>query len=434
MPALAPWIQSPADVFAKQDINGLLAKHNDVEHRHIKLWLTSTEVLDAIVHSGIATRSEAALETAKQQLRVWVPNLSFTRARDILERDHVCVISGAPGIGKSMLANVLLADYASRGYQYIAISDDIDEGDKLWRTKDQQIFLYDDFLGHVTYGELHLGKNEQSRLAQFIERVRQSSNKRFILTTREYILSEAMLRYERLSDVHIENSKSIVSLEDYTQLIRAQILYNHLFFSSLPQHLKGALLPNKRYWDVINHSNYNPRVIEHLVKPVPHLSPLTTEGFVSEIFATLNNPARVWERIFDNLPSMARRILLALASLPTQVFLQDMREVVTSLSPGDFDAGEFRNAVGMVEGTFVDIEEAEPGSSSAERIVRIRDQSVRDYLWGRLKDVDGEAELLLERAVFFEQCMVLYEGSNHAASTIVDVFPSAGRPRRQGRL
>lgn len=420
--ALGPWIQSPRDVMGKHDLAGLLARHSEVERRHIKLWLTSGEVLDALLNSDIFNRSEAALDHAKHQLRIWVPNPSFARAREILTANHVCVISGAPGIGKTMLAHVLSARYASRGYQLVAISDDIDEGDRAWRSNVRQVFLYDDFLGQVTYGELHLRKNEQSRLAQFMERVRSSENKRFILTTREYILSEALNRYERLSDIELETSKNIIKLEDYTHVIRGWILYNHLFFSDLPSDLKTALLPNERYWDVIRHRNYSPRVIEHTVS-LPGVASLSPDEFVSNILTTLDDPTKVWKVIFENLPDTARHILLAVASLPTEVFLEDVRRVVESLSPRDFDAGRFRNAIKMVEGTFIDLREATPGSKNPQRLVVIRDPSVRDYLWARLKAVEGEADALLEHAVFFEQCVILYEGRNHANS-MRTMFPS----------
>ena len=288
--ALKPWIQSPKDVIGKHDISGLLARHREIERRHIKLWLTSSEVLDALLNSDIFNRSEDARDQFKHQLRLWVPNPSFARSRKILDAERVCVISGAPGIGKTMLANVLSAGYAGRGYQLVAISEDIHEGDRAWRTKQRQIFLYHDFLGHVTYGELHLRKNEESRLARFLERVRGSENKRFILTTREYILSEALHRYERLSEIEITSSKNIITLEDYTHLIRGRILYNHLFFSELPAYLKTALLSDERYWDVINHRNYNPRVIEHAVS-LPGIASLSPDEFVSNIFATLEDPS-----------------------------------------------------------------------------------------------------------------------------------------------
>ena len=428
--ALDPWVKTASDVIGRDDLSGLLSKHQDVERRHVKLWLTSTEVLDALLNGAITNRGEFALERAKRQLRLWVPNPSFNRARETLEANHVCIISGAPGIGKTMLADVLLAGYASQGYQQVSISDDIEEGDSVWRLNRPQIFLYDDFLGQVTYGELQLRKNEQSRLAEFLQRVRDSENKRLILTTREYILAEAMQRYERLSDRAITPFRSIVSLEDYTRAIRGRILYNHLFFSNLPSTHKTALLPGKRYWDVIRHPNYSPRVIEHAVD-LPDVASLADDDFVSNIFATLNDPTRVWGRIFDNLPDMARRVLLAMASLPTEVFLNDVREAVKNLWPTDFDVGKFTNAVGMIESTFIDLREAKPGQAISERLISFKNPSVRDYMWSRLETIEGEADILLEGSMFFEQCVVLYQGQNHANSNLPTAFGRAASLARK---
>ena len=431
--ALRPWVKTPADVIGRDDLSGLLAKHQDVERRHVKLWLTSTEVLDALLNSGIARRSEDALERAQRQLRLWVPNQSYNRAWDILDANHVCVIAGGPGIGKSMLADILLTTYASQEYETVLISEDIDEGDRAWRPNIRQVFAYDDFLGHVMYGELRLRKNEETRLSRFLDRVRKSENKRFILTTREYILIDAMRRYESLSDKEIEPIKSVVSLEDYTPRIRGHILYNHLFFSDLPTTLKTALLPEERYWDVIRHPNYNPRVIEYAVDS-RHVSSLSPDDFVSNIFATLEDPTRVWERIFADLPAMARRVLLAITSLPSETFLNDVRDVVKRVWPTDFDSGRFRDAVAVIEGMFTDLKEASPGTSRRDRIVAIRNPSVRDYLWARLESDDIDADMLLEGAIFFEQCVILYEGQNHANSNLPVLSRKSGGGRRARQL
>ena len=415
--ALQPWIRNPSDVIGRDDISGLLARHNEVERRHIKLWLTSAEVLDALLNSDIATRSEGAIEHARRQLRLWVPNQSFERARAVLDDARVCVISGAPGVGKSMLADVLLAVYTKLGYEPVVISGDIDEGERTWRSTRRQIFHYDDFLGHVTYGELRLRKNEGSRLAQFVNRIHTSNDKRIILTTREYILSEAIQRYERLADIDFQLYKSIVSLKDYTDLIRAKILYNHLFFSNLPSELKTALVPRQQYWDIIRHRNYNPRTIDHAVN-MPAVSRLKPSEFVDNMLETLNNPAGLWERIFGNLPSMSRSVLLAMASLPSEVLLEDLQNAVRNLSPGSFDPGEFRSAMKMVDGSFLNIEATNilrEGRGKRTHIISIRDPSVSDYMWSRFEAVGGEIEILLSGAIFFEQCIVLYEGHNHAA-------------------
>ena len=390
--ALQPWIKSPADVMGRDDLSGLLAKHEDVERRHVKLWLTSTEVLDALLNSGIFNRSQEASDRAQEQLRLWVPNQSYSRAREILDANKVCVIAGGPGIGKTMLADILLTSYASQGYEAVSISEDVDEGDRAWRPNLRQIFFYDDFLGHVMYGELRLRKNEETRLSRFLDRVQKSENKRFILTTREYILIDAMRRYERLSDREIEPIKSIISLEDYTPLIRGHILYNHLFFSTLPPELKTALLPDERYWDVIRHPNYNPRVIQYAVAS-QHVSSLSPDDFVSNFFATLEDPTVIWERVFADLSDMAQRVLLAITSLPTETFLGDVQDVVQRVWPTDFDSGRFRNAVAVIEGMFVDLKEASPGTNRRDRIVAIRNPSVRDYFWARLESGDAEADI-----------------------------------------
>ena len=287
-----------------------------------------------------------------------------------------------------MLADVLSVGYVSRGYQLVAISSDIAEGERAWRSNARQIFLYDDFLGQVTSGELQLRKNESADLAKFLDRVRNSDSKRFILTTREYILSEAQLRYEALSNKSFLNSKYVIGLEEYTYLIRAKILYNHLFFSKLPHELKTALVPNRKYFNVINHRNYNPRVIEHIVDLLG-VSSLGPDRFVDYVFKTLDDPAQVWDVIFRNLPDMARQVLRAITSLPAQVLLEDLRLAVEDIASRDFSSEKFWDAIKTIEGTFIDLVEATPGSSSDERIVLIRDPSVRDYLWSRLDAVPG---------------------------------------------
>ena len=415
--ALAPWVRSPDDIIGRDDLTGLLGRHPEVERRHIKLWLTSGEVLDALLNSDITNRTEYAVEQAKRQLRLWVPNESFTRARDIIDTNRVCIISGPPGIGKSMLADVLFAGYVERGYLPVVISEDIKDGERAWRSDSPQIFLYDDFLGRVTYGELHLRKNEPSDIAKFLRRVGESENKKFILTTREYILSEAARRYEHFSATSVERFKNVVQLKDYTERIRARILYNHLYFSALPQSLKVALLPDKKYWDVIRHPNYNPRVIEHVVGLLD-VTNLIPDQFAGKFIATLDNPTDIWENIFDNLSPMARRVLLAVGSLPTRPLIRDVLDVVKNIWPTEFDPGEFMGALRTLEGTFLDIDQVDHETSAQERLVFIRDPSVRDYLWGRFEKIAGEAETMLQGAIFFEQCVVLYEGQNHANSMI----------------
>src|SRR5579871_1491756 len=48
---LSPYIISTYDIYGRERLNGLLDKHPEVEHRHLKLWLSSVGVLDSILHA-----------------------------------------------------------------------------------------------------------------------------------------------------------------------------------------------------------------------------------------------------------------------------------------------------------------------------------------------------------------------------------------------
>lgn len=56
------WMQSPDDVLGRDDLNNLLRKHPRVERSNFKLWLTSTTVLEAMLRSGVFTRTTDLVE------------------------------------------------------------------------------------------------------------------------------------------------------------------------------------------------------------------------------------------------------------------------------------------------------------------------------------------------------------------------------------
>jgi hypothetical protein len=96
---------------------------------------------------------------------------------------------------------------------------------------------------------------------------------RFVLSTREYILRQAhrvsdLLEREE-SDVH----RFLLRLEDYTRQERARILYNHVFFSpQVDATARQALLRNRTYLRIVDHQNYNPRLIEWMTGLAGHAS------------------------------------------------------------------------------------------------------------------------------------------------------------------
>lgn len=404
---LSPYILSAGDIIGRDDLTGLLVQHGDIERRHVKLWLTGTEVLDALLNSDVMNRSEAVVERTRRQLRLWVPNASFERAKILLEKHHLALIAGKPGIGKTMLADVLVADFVAREWELVSISADIEEGLRAWRSDRKQIFLYDDFLGQVSAGELSLRKNEDNDLAIFIARVVSSPTKRMILTTREYILAEARSRYERLDSQPFAAWQCVLSLDDYTRFIRAKILYNHLYFSELAPEFKSAIVDTRAYMRIIDHRSYLPRLIEQAID-LPQVKDLDALEFPGHLLGMLDDPSKVWERIYSNLPSIARDALLALATLPSEVLLDDLVSATESLIGNTLDPVKWNDALRLLDGTFVRVE-ANGERRKFERVIAFRDPSVRDYLRSRVRSYPGEARRLVVGARFFEQCLIVHD-------------------------
>ena len=117
----APYIKDTTQILGSNDINNLLGNFDDVEKKHYKLWLTSTNILQSIINKEVINWSDFELQHIKQQIATYVPNKSLEQARNILSQYNYVIISGIPGIGKTTLANILLYDYLAHGYEEFVI-------------------------------------------------------------------------------------------------------------------------------------------------------------------------------------------------------------------------------------------------------------------------------------------------------------------------
>ena len=258
---LQPYCKSSDDILDAGSIEDALADHEDVVRRHYKLWVTSTPILQRILHAGIYNRSETYLENLLLESRTFVQPKALSDAQRILKENHACIISGPPGVGKTTLADMLCLEYLTDGFELIVVSEDISEADNVYSQQRKQVFIYDDFLGRIDLGE-KMGKNEDSRIVEFIRRINKSANHRLILTTREYILRAAKIRYDRLDTGDIDPLKCVLEISTYTELQKGLILYQHLAFSdNLSQADIEDLVNNRRYIQIVRHPNYTPRHI-----------------------------------------------------------------------------------------------------------------------------------------------------------------------------
>jgi len=209
-----------------------------------------------------------------------------------------------------MLADMLLFAHMESSYQPHVIISGIVEGRRQFRSDLPQIFYFDNFLGETFLGNRFdfLGKKEDSAILDFIEIITRSKHGRLILTAREHILSHAFQISEhfRRRELGLASQKCILKLSDFTLLDRGRILYNHIYFSDLPEPYKLELLKDAFYMQILKHPNFNPRLVEWLSR-FTNVKALPAKGYQEEVRRVLDNPEQLWRIAFEQQISDASR-------------------------------------------------------------------------------------------------------------------------------
>jgi hypothetical protein len=400
---LQPYIRSTGDVIAAGDLEGLLGLHPQVERANFKLWLTSTEVLGRVLHNAEHCTTDFKLEQIRKKLPVFVQSDAFPRAQLLLDEQRVAVISGAPGIGKTTLAEMLLYAHVEQGFEPVVLETDLVEGKRLFRPGTKQFFYYDDFLGQTFLGDMHggYGRNYDQALVNFMEMVKQTAESRFVLTTREHILRQAFQSSERFSHSHVLTQRCVLELGDYAFRHRARILYNHLYFSDLPGAHKEALLADDFFLEIIKHEHFNPRLIEWLAT-LGRLGSPPPERYCERVASLLRSPHEIWSHAFHNqLSVQARNLLLTLYTLGDWVEAKQLEVAFEVIHRGhakryqiDHAPADFYTALRELEGGFLTYRS---GHAS------FLNPSVKDFIADVIARMPRIARELMEDSVRFKQ-------------------------------
>lgn len=411
-----PYCTTSGDVLGGLDVSNLLGRYPVVADRNIKLWLTSEPVLRRVLQAGIFDDSEREVERVRRRLALYVVNPSLKRARRILEDQHVCIVAGLPGIGKTTLAQMLLIEYEDRGYSVIRVPNHLSQVIGAARRGGKAIFYFDDFLGQTVLERWE--RNEDQRLVEFMESVRQEANWRFILTTREYILEEARLQSEALSRLYTGEQTCVIRLDtDYSPAVRARVLYQHLYFSDLPSTHTLALLRSGAVEKILRHRNYSPRLIDLLTSQV--YTPLVSaDDYPGEFLRTLDDPQRLWAVAYRAMNSAAQDLALTMASLPDSVRIDHLRLAFESLRirratrlNQSRRADEFEESLRILDGTMLRTQ-AKGGNGSREIVISFHNPSVRDFLQSRLVTHSADTADLIAAGVFLDQYTRLFQGKS----------------------
>ena len=366
-----------ADILSREDIDNLLTRHPKVLRQHLKLWLTNTQTLERIVHAGIYNRTDAELEVVKGNISRYVHSNSVADAEVILARRGSLIISGHPGVGKTTLMRMLMCLHLEQGWQVFVV-EDLTEAIEVFTSGDKRLVVFDDFLGQVSLSTDTI-RNVDRSLLRFLERVQKQKDLRFILTTRDYLLSQAQQESDRLKSPEVNAAELVLNVGAYTRSIRSQIVFNHIYFSDLTTSEKMELLDGGYYLKVIDHPNFSPRIIELITSA----SYLALQGKpVREIASSvLANPVVLWETPYEqHLSADSQRLLQALFfcyySMPIDYLEASFARICAGSSPHSsqsIERGRFRRALKPVEGSMIAI---------SNRRARFSNPGIKDFLTG----------------------------------------------------
>lgn len=366
-----------ADIITREDIENLLMRHPRVLRQHLKLWLTNTQTLERILHAGIYNRTEAELEVVRANIARYVHSKSVADAEAILQRRGSLIISGHPGVGKTTLMRMLMCLHLEQGWNVFVV-EDLKEAMEVFTSGDKRLVVFDDFLGQVSLSTDIIRSVDRS-LLRFLERVQNQKDLRFILTTRDYLLSQAQQESDRLKSPEVNAAELVLNVGAYTRSSRSEVVFNHIYFSALTTSEKKGLLDAGYYLKVIDHPNFSPRIIE-LITSASHLA-LQGKPIREVASSVLANPAVLWETPYEqHLSADSQRLLQALLFCHYSMSIDELeasfaRICASSSShpPRSIEPGRFRQALKPVEGSMIAI---------SNRQARFSNPGIKDFLKG----------------------------------------------------
>lgn len=410
------WMPSKKNIYTRSDCDAFISKkeNQDIAQRYPNILNMNS--LHDLINSSTVIDNQDLLISSRVLSKLFVPTQQYHIAMSLLENNHIVLISGAPGTGKTISSKMLAAQFVYYGEYSLRFS----EGEDLHRIKDelsphldQKEFIFiDDVFGQHYHD---MTNSNESLLKQIIRRVNNSPNKRMLVNTRMTILQEARQRFNFADEsVSGEEPFTTVDMTDITPLEKAEILINHLRCRNVDRNYINVIKDNYNYRDIVQHENYTPRIIDRCTQQ-KFVHKTEPNKYTSHILDTLNHANAIWDDEFrHNLSSTDRILLYTLYSLTNQQVPEEVlrRAVNARINPSSelYESVNINDILQRLNESMITITHR-----NNVRMIGVINPSVNDYLRTYLYQAPEERERIIAHATFMEQIERIMECTDDIA-------------------
>jgi len=225
-------------------------------------------------------------------------------------------------------------------------------------------------------------ETQENELLTLIKYINLSPNKKLILNSRVAIFNTAksnsidLVQSFEKKEFHV----FIIDMNNLLLIEKAKFFYNHMFFNEIPYEYFLSIKNNRNYIKIIEHPNYNPRIIDFACSNKRYTG-IKPEEYFEYIFSLLDNPTIVWDDEYKKKSLPQDRILLnTLYSLTeTHIDIKLLKNCfnyrMSTLSNLDTTINYFDEALKRLNGSFLKIIDV-----NNTKNISVSNPSVNDYI------------------------------------------------------
>lgn len=335
-------------------------------------------------------------------------------AYHILQREHILLIQGPAGIGKtttcSMLGNLFLNNNKNIFDIIMRRVEDINEVLRLYNenyrdNEDRNLFVvFDDFLGR---NKFDVGERVLQDIKKLYSASTNTNNLFICLNSRTQILQDATLinfEFQKLIDEKFtEQRRFIIDLSKYSVIDRAYIFRK--VFERKVQYLtntdkvelvgKYNNLIGKDWRKIVRHRNYFPRSIELIANNFKEAS----GSFYDYVMYYLDHPNQLYNNLFDNLKIEEKYLLFSL--LQFDAYPVEEEWLINSLHTLELNPiFDFKKSLKKLDGSWLAFTKESFDSISK---VDFFNPSIIDFLNDKLKEYPNITQKLTQNSIYLHQ-------------------------------